>query len=142
MRKKYAALLCVAAVAAAGHATAASPGLRVKSDGVSLRFEGLVPVICRASIGSTTVHPIRATMALGQISEFCNSPRGYRVVMEHSPALKGARLLVDNAQVPLSTSGSTVVSESHRPGAVQRTLGLSLPAGAAPGTLNFRIVPL
>ena len=52
---------------------------------------------------------------LGFADEFCNAPRGYRVVVQHSPDLEGAALISGGVRIPLSPTGETVMTDSYHP---------------------------
>ncbi len=117
--------IALTALAAAGLAPAAAA-----QAGFALEATGHVPTVCR----------VEARLDAGVLEEFCNSGRGYAVYAEASPELAGAVLVVDGAELPLSTSGPTRVSHSDHAGIATRSLKLR--GSAASGRLTFRIVPL
>jgi hypothetical protein len=136
MKKLSLALLVAAAPAATGTAFAA--------DGATLRIgvSGFVPVMCRATVQANVVTAKDGYADLGQLTEFCNSPRGYAVYADHSAELEDVSLIVDGKAVPLDAEGSTLISQSNEAAITQRSLALSTPAHASAGTITFRIVPL
>jgi hypothetical protein len=132
-----AAGLCATVVPAGAFA----PSVEVGSAQFTIGVVGYVPVICRASVEAGSVAPVAGTTSLGLLKEFCNSPTGYRVVANYSPALAQAKLIVDGVSVPLSDSGSTVVSQSESAAIADRELALELPSDGQTGNISFRIEP-
>jgi hypothetical protein len=130
------ALLAVALLSG-GIATTASAETAAQTIAIS----GEVPVICRASMETQLVAPAVGRLRLGTLREFCNNPSGYQVAVDHSPELAGATLLVDGRALELSPSGTTVVSQSDGAAIISREISLSLPEGAAEGSISFRISP-
>lgn len=62
-------------------------------------------------------HSASATGAvpLGTFREYCNSPRGYDLIVTYKPgALKGVRIIAGQEQITLDGSGRSVLS--HVPG--------------------------
>jgi len=100
------------------------------ADGVSISFSGRVPTVCRVSMASGTMQPLReGTNELGRTSELCNSEDGYRLVLNHPAGLTNAFAMVDGTPVPLSASAtSTVIVDSSEPADRQRQLALVLAA--------------
>lgn len=103
---------------------------------------GWVPVVCRASVDTTTIAPTAGTVQLGSLNEFCNNPNGYRVVADYSPALQGATLSVDGNAIQFESAGSTVVSSSNEPAITSHSLSLDVPEGVSDAAISFRIEPL
>ncbi|WP_229658571.1 hypothetical protein [Tsuneonella deserti] len=99
-------------------------------------------MICHARVTSNIVAAEPGTASLGQLNEFCNSPRGYRVHADYSASLAKARLIVDGTEVTLSQDGTTVISQSDRPAVDSHSLAVALPEGVEGGSLSFRIEPL
>lgn len=128
----------VAAVPASG----VVPGVQVGGADTRIAISGIVPVICRAQVAATQAAVAPGVQQLGQLREFCNSPRGYRVVATYSPSLVNAKLLVDGVPVPLVARGETVVSRSPQAAIRNRDVALDLGKHAAPGAISFRIEPL
>jgi hypothetical protein len=133
----------LAALAVAGNAAAVAPEVDVNSGPYSLSISGFVPVICRATVGANVVPSTNATVSLGGLNEFCNSPNGYEVYADYAPNLAAATLLVDGQTVNLSRTGSTRVSKSNTAAIASRSLELDLSkVQNASGAISFRIVPM
>lgn len=98
---------------------------------MTFRIRGTVPVACRVQM-PTAIAPADAEgiAQLGVAEEFCNAPRGYRVMVLHPSGLEGAAIIRDGVRIPLSPTGSTILTDSHRP-AIQR-VALALDLGDAP----------
>ena len=78
-----------------------------------------------------------------RISEFCNSPLGYQVWVDHAPGVHSASFQVDGQSVPLSATGSTMIGSA--PTAASQSRFLSLDLGEDAGALSYisvRIAPL
>lgn len=132
-----------AMLAVAGNASAVAPGVDVNSGQYSIGITGFVPVICRASVGATTAPVAGANISLGGLNEFCNSPNGYEVYADYSPALANAALVVDGQKINLSKDGSTRISKSNRAGIANRAIELDLSkTNGASGNIAFRIVAM
>ncbi|MCC7267273.1 MAG: hypothetical protein IT546_08020 [Caulobacteraceae bacterium] len=83
---------------------------------ISVRAQ--VPVICRVELSSHHVRPNRhGIVDLGSAHEFCNAPRGYRVLMQHPANLRHAALWVGGERIPLSPGGETMLTDSDQPNA-------------------------
>lgn len=63
---------------------------------------------------------------LGMAQEFCNSPRGYRVILQHPSHMTGAAVFSGANRIPLSDTGETVITDSDRPAIEARRLALDL----------------
>lgn len=135
-------VVCAALVASMAPAAAVAPDVSLASGQFTVGISGFVPVICRANLDATSVVPTPGTVRLGSLSEFCNSPNGYRVHADYSASLAKAQLLVDGRPVPLSKRGSSVISQSNRAAISARELALDLPQGVPAGQISFRIEPL
>lgn len=138
--------LCAAVAAFAATATTPAIGVApsIVTDNASavIGITGFVPVVCTARMSNSAVPVANGTLQLGQLREFCNSPRGYRVKADYSPSLAQATLLVDGKPVPLSKDGTVVVSHANGPKIDSRQLALQLPKNAAGGSISFRMEPL
>ena len=132
-----AAGLCATVAPASGF----QPSVAVGSSQYTIDIVGFVPVICRANVETTMVAPKAGAVSLGTLKEFCNSPSGYRVVADYSPALANAKLVVDGKKLALGAGGSVVVSESNTAAINNRSLELQLPTDGQTGSLSFRIEP-
>ena len=134
--------LAVAALGATiAPAGAFAPSVDVGSAQFTIGIVGYVPVICRANVDASAVAPVAGTTSLGMLKEFCNSPSGYRVIADYSPALAQAKLIVDGTPVPLSESGSTVVTQADTAQIIDHALAIELPESGQTGNISFRIEP-
>lgn len=134
--KRHLIVLAASVAATAGSPVAADPGQ------YTLHISGVVPVVCRATIENSIVPSDTAAASLGTLNEFCNSPNGYQIYVDHSPELANSRLVVNGQQVRLNDNGSTLIVQSDTPARRSRNLVLNLPKGKTAGNLSFRIVPL
>lgn len=101
----------------------------------TVRIQGFVPVICRVQLSTTLSTPNEDGVAsLGVADEFCNAPRGYRVVVQHAENLEGAALISDGQRIPLSASGETVLTNSNHPDL--RKVALAIDLGENAGRFN------
>lgn len=122
-------------------ATAVAPAVDL-SNSYTIGIRGFVPVICRASLSASTAATQAGVQRLGSLTEFCNSPNGYRVQAQYSPNLANAKLLIDGTAVPLSADGSVLVSSSDRAAITTRTVELDLGESVSGGSISFQIQPL
>lgn len=111
--------------------------------GIDLR--ATVPVHCVVS--HRTAPPgslVGEAVNLGTVSEYCNAPKGYRLVVSYAPgSLQGARLSVGNDRVSLDGSGLAILSSSNWPRIRERQLFIEAgPGGFDAAHLEFDIVPL
>ncbi len=106
-------------------AMAATPSAGSVSNTIHLRAH--VPIYCNVDLVATpTITPLNGVVSLGMSQEFCNSPRGYRIILQHPTDMAGAAALSDAYRIPLSQSGETVLSDSDQPGFHLRQLALDL----------------
>lgn len=135
-------ILLLGAVAAAGISYGAMAAGTAEGGSQTLTITGFVPVTCRASLGTGVVAPnANGETSLGTLTEFCNNPTGYQVLVDHSPELTNAALIVDGVEVALAPAGSTLISTSSHAAARMHSVALRA-AGGISGTLSVRIVPL
>ena len=134
-------LVATALTATIAPANSFAPSVSVGAQQFTIGVVGYVPVICRANVDSSMVAPVAGTVSLGTLNEFCNSPSGYRVVADYSPALVGSKLLIDGVEAPLSESGSVVITESDQANIASRAVSLELAKDGQTGSLSFRIEP-
>lgn len=139
---KFALPLGAALALAATPAVGIDPGLSLGASSTRITISGFVPVICHARVTADVVQLSNGETNLGELREFCNSPRGYRVHADYSASMVGARLLVDGAEVALSDVGTVVVSQSDRAAIDRHSLAVALPEGANGGSVSFRMEPL
>lgn len=103
-------------------ALVASVGLSAHADSGSsrasatFRIMGFVPVLCRVQLtNGVSAIDENGVASLGVAEEFCNAPRGYRVVVNHPQNLEDVALIADGRRIPLSPSGETVLTDSSHP---------------------------
>ena len=101
----------------------------------TFRIQGYVPVICRVDVNSIA-GPMddQGVVSLGVAEEFCNAPRGYRVIIQHTANLEGAAVISNGVRIPLSAGGETVVSDASH--ADIRQVALALDVGQDPSRLQ------
>lgn len=81
----------------------------------TLNIRLTVPVVCNVSHQSS-ISPVGDGYRLGALREFCNSPRGYALVVNYAPgSMKGAVVSVGEERVVLDGSGRAVVSHAQGP---------------------------
>ena len=100
---------------------------------VGLNLRAQVPVTCsvRFSAASASVETPQG-IGLGSFREYCNSPRGYKVVVSYAPGtLLGAELVAGSDRVVLDGSGRAVLSQASGPRVRERALLI------APGAAGF-----
>ena len=129
--------LCATIAPASGF----EPSVSVGGNQYAISVSGFVPVICRANVEASVIAPNAGTVSLGTLKEFCNSPAGYRVIADYSPALEDAKLLVDGKKIPLGKGGSVIVSDSKQAAIASHAVELQLPKDGQTGSLSFRIEP-
>src|SRR3569833_4516745 len=78
----------------------------------TIYLRAFVPVYCEVEIAPTGVPSGNGVVPLGQSTELCNAPRGYRIILEHPTGLTDAAVLIDAKRVPLSATGETVLVAS------------------------------
>jgi hypothetical protein len=139
---KYSLALAAMAAAVGSSAVGVDTGVALGSGSTRIAIKGLVPVICHASVTASLVPARPGSVSLGELKEFCNSAHGYRVHADYSASLANARLIIDGTEVELLQSGTTVISQSDRPGIDSHTVAVSLPEGVDGGALSFRVEPL
>lgn len=107
----------------------------------TFRISGFVPVLCRVQLAPVSGMPDEdGVVSLGVAQEFCNAPRGYRVLVQHAADLEGAAVISQGVRIPLSPSGETVLTDSTHPDL--RSVALSLDLGEDPSrfqSLGVRI---
>lgn len=94
-----------------------------------------VPVYCNVELLPMLGGPSNdGVVSLGMSQELCNSPRGYRVILQHPVNMPEAAVISDSDRIPLSATGETVLSDSDHAGFHFRQLALDL--GDDPATIN------
>jgi hypothetical protein len=133
----------VFSLATASSAIGSAPASLNGAAAYTMDVRGFVPVVCRVSVDQSLVRPAekQAQIQLGTLQEFCNSPNGYEVWVDHAPGLHTAAFYVDGRRVPASPQGSTLISTSSNAAIRSHDLALDLgEAGALPPSLSLRIV--
>ena len=124
-----------AALAMTGFAAQADTAGLQSTASTTIQLRAFVPVICRvqfsADVGQADENGL---VSLGTAKEFCNAPRGYRVLVQHAANLEGAALISDGVRIPLSASGETVLTDAHH--ADLRSVTLALDPGNEPSQFN------
>ncbi|SDD49499.1 hypothetical protein SAMN05444678_11453 [Sphingomonas sp. YR710] len=135
--------LLLGAIVTAGMSCAATAAEPSQGNSLTLEISGFVPVACRASLVANVVTPNgNGETSLGTLSEFCNNPSGYQVLVDHSPELTNARLVVDGVEIALAQEGSTLISSSSHAARKTHSVALRGAGENVSGTLSVRIVPL
>jgi len=98
---------------------------------VRIAISGEVAPVCRVNANLSN--------GAGQMQEFCNVPAGYDVYLD-APGAQNASVTVDGTSIPLSSTGSTLVSSSDGPAIRTRTVSIAALDGVSPATFTFRIV--
>jgi len=94
-----------------------------------------VPVICKTATEGLFSVPLRAgSNDLGIVDAYCNAQNGYRLILKHGELPGGARLLIDNRSIVLSSGvAQTLLEVGHAPAYHERRhLVLVLPEQAGP----------
>jgi hypothetical protein len=133
-------MLGAAVIAAVSFPAQADSGFG-RSASTTIRLRAVVPVLCRVELNAQPGMPDEeGVVQLGVANEFCNAPRGYRVVVQHAQNLEGAALISGGLRIPLSQTGETVLTDSSHPDLRQVSLAADL--GDTPErfrTLSVRI---
>ncbi|GGC43185.1 hypothetical protein GCM10011371_33310 [Novosphingobium marinum] len=111
--------------------------------GYNLRLT--IPLHCTVWFdGAAGGAPAAGAVSLGRVTEFCNSPGGYQLILTYSPGtLVGTTILVGEDEVQLDGSGYAVVSRQQGPRKRERTIAAVLGAdGFDTDRLNLQIVPV
>jgi hypothetical protein len=112
----------VAAVLLSSTSTGAVP--------TTIYLRAFVPVYCNVElVPAANTADEEGLVNLGTSQELCNSPNGYRIILQHPADLVDVALISDASRIPLSPSGETVVWNSSQPGFEQRHLALDLGDG-------------
>lgn len=112
------AAICATPTVAFGEQSLASTGEQ------TIYLRAFVPVYCEVDLAPMAVRPEAGIVSLGQSTELCNAPRGYKVILEHPSGLTNAAVIVDAKRVPLSATGETVLVDSDHPDLHTRQLAL------------------
>lgn len=134
-------IFAMLAASTAAPAIGVAPGSVAQPGQARFEIRGFVPVICKTQLSTNFASVTDGVQDLGNLREFCNSPRGYDVYADFSKELTHAKLLVDGKPVPLGSQGTVIVSRSNRAAIDARDIQLDLGKKAAPGTISFRIEP-
>jgi hypothetical protein len=108
-----------------------SPTTSETSTGINLRLTVGVSCSVRHQAGGLGA-PSGGAISLGTLREYCNSPRGYELLVTYAPgSLRGARIIAGDDQVVLDGSCLAVLSRSPGPRIRER------PVSAVPGEHGF-----
>lgn len=114
---------------------ALSPSPSAGSVSSTIYLRAYVPVYCNVEFMPSLQGQIDSgVFALGMSQELCNSPRGYRLILQHPADLPGAAVISDSVRIPLSATGETVLSNSDHAGFQVRQLALDV--GDEPAAIN------
>ncbi len=111
-------------------ATAAPSG-----SGAGFALRAVVPVVCRLTRTPAGDGAVR-------VEEFCNSPRGYRVVARHAPgaAVAGLAFEYGGRTVPADPDGETLLLDAPTAARTSRSLRILSRGGAAPA-VSLAVLP-
>lgn len=115
-----------------------APTAAAAASTATLTLHGFVPVICRANFESAPSEGANGIEELGNIDEFCNSGRGYRVIVDYDPGTDPGFLVVDGRQVALDGSGTVVIAQSSGPAITKSSLGY-IPGEQPISNLHIRV---
>jgi hypothetical protein len=103
------------------------------SENVGFNLTARVPVTCQVRYqGSGLSKTPNGGILLGQLTEYCNAPSGYQLLVSYTPGtLRGATLIAGEDRVVLSGSGQAVLSRATGPRKRSR------PLAAVPGVSGF-----
>lgn len=104
---------------------------------ISLR--AFVPVVCRTTF-TADYGQVGDIYQLGTVNEFCNSARGYRVIVEVDGSPDDAGTIYFGGQAFPVTSDQIVVTDVNGPGRINRTLDYQ-PGDTEISQLRIRIEP-
>lgn len=97
---------------------------------ITIYLRAHVPIYCNVELfPALTPAGEGGVINLGTSQELCNSPHGYRVILQHPADMVDAAVISDANRIPLSQSGETIVWDSDQPGLEQRQLALDLGDG-------------
>ena len=101
-------------------------GASAGAESLGYNLRASVPTHCvvehhATGVGATASGPV----ALGNIKEFCNSPRGHKLVVQYTPgSLLGAVVVAGEDRVVLNGSGEAILSLASGPTLRTRTLSI------------------
>src|SRR3569623_88558 len=108
------AVLAVAAACAVPTMAAGEQSMASSAE-QTIFLKAFVPVYCEVDLAPTGVQVANGVVPLGQSTELCNAPRGYRIILQHPSGLTDAAVLIDAKRIPPSASGETVLVDSDHP---------------------------
>ena len=122
-------LRSLAGAALIGVALAPSFSYATGRAGYGLNLRAVVPVTCSVRFEPNgNLVPQGPVFNLGSFLEYCNSPSGYRLVVNYTPGtLRGAMVQADSDRVMLDGSGQTLLTQSN--GARRRIRNLQIIPG-------------
>lgn len=114
-------------------------------DTATFRLRARVPMTCEARMQSLpNAVAVGNTFQLGTFREYCNSPRGYALVVNYTPGtLRGTELSAGSERITLDGTGRAVLSRVDGPKIRERILSVT-PSENGFDTRSFMInvVPL
>ncbi|MEO0644044.1 MAG: hypothetical protein AAFY47_11615 [Pseudomonadota bacterium] len=127
------AVRTIAAAFAMCVATAPVVAQSQSQSGMSFSLRATVPVQCSVRFQPNAVPVNRGeSVDLGRFREYCNAPRGYRLVITYTPGtLRNATVQADGDSVTLDGSGRAVLTQASGPRSRERSLQV------IPGSAGF-----
>lgn len=99
----------------------------IGASSTTINLRANVPVYCNVDfLPALSETGKKGLINLGTSREICNSPHGYRIILQHPTDLENSAIISDSRRIPLSQSGETVVWNSDQPGLGLRRLALDL----------------
>lgn len=106
----------------------------------TIEFRAFVPIVCKTTFEPYSSSDNTDYQILGTVNEFCNSARGYRVIVQVDGETEDAGTIYFGGQAFPVTSNEIVVTDVDGPGRLNRELGYE--AGEnQPYSLQIRIEP-
>jgi hypothetical protein len=103
----------------------------IGASSTTINLTANVPYYCNVElIPAAATAPEAGLVHLGTSRELCNSPHGYRIILQHPVDMVDAAIISDASRIPLSPSGETVIWNSDQPGFEMRQLALDLGKGS------------
>lgn len=116
-------------------------GQAVGEGGFALKAR--VGTACQASVaGNDTRRSGDRMVYKASVSERCNQPGGYQLVLHHPAGMHGAFAQSGDRRVDLNAAGTeTIVAESDMAGVVERELSVDYKADTGPIDFNVELRP-
>jgi hypothetical protein len=97
-----------------------------------------VPLVCTATLSSAVLEDLNGEA--GQMQEFCNNSRGYRVLAAASGDVSGSLLLVDGVAHRLEPGQEVEIVSERSARKTQRALAFQPASTEQTGTISVRVV--